>query len=550
MLIAIYSRKSKWTGRGDSVENQIAMCREYIKKNIEAAGEAEILVYEDEGFSGKNTKRPQFQTMLADMKRRHFQYLVCYRLDRLGRNVADLAFLIEKLNRENTEFISIRERFDTTTPMGKAMLYFSGVLAQMEREQIAERVRDNMLMLAKTGRWLGGNTPLGFEAAEELLPAAGGRQRKAYYLKVQEKEMKRAVLLFEVFLREQSLKKTEQYLAGCGIQTRKGNPYTAGAVKDILTNPVYCRADKEGFAYFHHAGCQMCLKPEEADGLKGFVSYGKTASTGSRGQETKQEEWIIALGRHEGIIDGRDYVRIQKLLEGNKAAAGRTSRIRCEAAMLSGILVCGCGSKMKPKYYGQVRRETEDKKRPENKQKPEADRRFSYRCPVRDKSCGAVCGCTPLRGNSLDCQVWELVLQKICKELSLVRVYEKLEERLEFAQKGRAGEEEILEDLLAQKQEELKHLAAAAAGWEEGDFTLALRNQAEEMQRDMGKLRLRIEKLREEKNRASSFAAPEKTLGDFRSLAPLLHMQEKRACVRLCVNGVVWEWEKNRVLIQ
>ena len=140
MRIAIYVRKSKWTGRGESIENQILMCREYIEKFIEDSREAEILVYSDEGFSGKDTNRPQFQKMLEDMKQGPFQYLVCYRLDRLGRNLADLALLIEKLNREHTEFVSIKEHFDTSTPMGKAMLYFSGVLAQMEREQIGERV--------------------------------------------------------------------------------------------------------------------------------------------------------------------------------------------------------------------------------------------------------------------------------------------------------------------------------------------------------------------------------------------------------------------------
>ena len=108
------------------MENQVRMCMEYISANIPGSAEAKIFVYEDEGFSGKNTKRPRFQQMMEDMRKNHFQYLVCYRLDRLGRNIADLALLIDKLNRENTEFISIRERFDTTTPMGKAMLYFSG----------------------------------------------------------------------------------------------------------------------------------------------------------------------------------------------------------------------------------------------------------------------------------------------------------------------------------------------------------------------------------------------------------------------------------------
>ena len=68
MRIYIYSRKSVYTGKGESVENQIEMCREYISAKIPESDKAEIVVYEDEGFSAKNTNRPQFQKMLRDIK--------------------------------------------------------------------------------------------------------------------------------------------------------------------------------------------------------------------------------------------------------------------------------------------------------------------------------------------------------------------------------------------------------------------------------------------------------------------------------------------------
>ncbi|HAK41524.1 MAG TPA: recombinase family protein, partial [Clostridium sp.] len=64
----------------------------------------------------------------------------------------------------NIDFVSIKEQFDTSTPMGRAMVYISSVFAQLERETIAERIKDNMYQLAKTGRWLGGQTPLGFNS--------------------------------------------------------------------------------------------------------------------------------------------------------------------------------------------------------------------------------------------------------------------------------------------------------------------------------------------------------------------------------------------------
>ena len=95
MRIYIYSRKSVYTGKGESVENQIEMCREYISAKIPESDKAEIVVYEDEGFSAKNTNRPQFQKMLRDIKLNKPEYVVCYRLDRISRNVSDFSSLMK-----------------------------------------------------------------------------------------------------------------------------------------------------------------------------------------------------------------------------------------------------------------------------------------------------------------------------------------------------------------------------------------------------------------------------------------------------------------------
>ena len=88
MNIAIYSRKSLFTGKGESIENQIQMCREYIMSSI--SKEAQIFIYEDEGYSGGNTNRPKFQEMIKDIKAGKINRVVCYKLDRIGRSVAQL----------------------------------------------------------------------------------------------------------------------------------------------------------------------------------------------------------------------------------------------------------------------------------------------------------------------------------------------------------------------------------------------------------------------------------------------------------------------------
>ena len=151
--IAIYSRKSKFTGKGESIGNQIELCKDYVR-NMFGERYVELCeVFEDEGFSGGNLKRPAFQRMMADVRKRKFKAIVVYRLDRISRNISDFTGLIDELTKQDVSFVSIREQFDTSTPMGRAMMFIISVFSQLERETIAERIRDNMHELAKTGRW-------------------------------------------------------------------------------------------------------------------------------------------------------------------------------------------------------------------------------------------------------------------------------------------------------------------------------------------------------------------------------------------------------------
>ena len=129
MRFFIYSRKSVYTGKGESVENQIEMCKQYIRSKFPDVVEDAITIYEDEGFSAKDTIRPQFQRMLQDIRERKPDYIVCYRLDRISRSVSDFSALIEELNDRNISFICIKEEFDTSKPMGKAMMYIASVFA-------------------------------------------------------------------------------------------------------------------------------------------------------------------------------------------------------------------------------------------------------------------------------------------------------------------------------------------------------------------------------------------------------------------------------------
>src|SRR5699024_12591245 len=95
---------------------------------------------------------------MKDSQKTKFAAIVVYRLDRISRNIGDFAKLIEDLGNREIDFISIREQFDTSSPMERAMMYIASVFSQLERETIAERMRDNSHEPTKTGRRLGRTT--------------------------------------------------------------------------------------------------------------------------------------------------------------------------------------------------------------------------------------------------------------------------------------------------------------------------------------------------------------------------------------------------------
>ena len=198
-VFAIYSRKSRFTGKGESVENQIEMCREYLRIHFGEDEAEKAVIYEDEGFSGKNLDRPQFKAMLDDIKSGKISAVVCYRLDRISRNIGDFANLITELTSLGVSFISIKEQFDTNSPMGRAMMYIASVFSQLERETIAERIRDNLHELAKTGRWLGGVTPTGYTSVGETTMNINGKTKKAFHLAVKENGAGHVIRVFNLF---------------------------------------------------------------------------------------------------------------------------------------------------------------------------------------------------------------------------------------------------------------------------------------------------------------------------------------------------------------
>lgn len=444
MAIAIYSRKSRITGKGESIENQIELCRQHINIHFPDCPESEIFIYEDEGFSGGNTKRPQFIRMMADAKDGVFTAIVCYRLDRISRNIGDFAKLIEELNDLNVSFISIKEQFDTSSPMGRAMMYISSVFSQLERETIAERIRDNMHELAKTGRWLGGTTPTGYSSTEVKTISVDGKTRKSCMLQIVPDEVKRVEIIFEKFLGTRSLTQTETFLINNGYRTKSDRLYTRFAIKNILTNPVYIIADNRALDYLRENDTEVFSDDSKFDGIHGIMAYHRTIQKAGRAHQIRpMSEWIVAVGKHEGIINSEDWIQAQKLLDQNRDKNYR--KPRSHTALLSGLLRCGnCGDYMRPKLTKRIN--------------GDGDQIYTYLCSLKEKSKCQSCNIKNVNGNTLDKAVCEEIKRLSEDSSEFIRQLESGKKKLAESRDEYDSNLEQLRTLLAETEADIRAL--------------------------------------------------------------------------------------------
>ena len=331
---AIYSRKSKFTGKGESIENQVEICRAFLRAKYPGTYRDEALyIFEDEGFSGAHVKRPEFSKMMKEAKEHKFSTIVCYRLDRISRNISDFAALIDELSTLGISFVSVKELFDTTQPMGRAMMYIASVFSQLERETIGERIKDNMEELAKDGRWLGGVTPTGYRSVK-----ISENKKYKYVLEIVKEEAEAVKLMFDVFGTTRSLSKTAGYLNKKGMHTKNLKPHTPVSVKGILGNPVYMKADGEAYSFLTKTGAHIYTDKDRFNGRAGIMAYKKTLQKpGKTNCKLDISKWIVAVGAHEGLIGGAEWAEVYALLT--------SPTVKNDYALLSGIITCGlCGA--------------------------------------------------------------------------------------------------------------------------------------------------------------------------------------------------------------
>ena len=537
-VIAIYSRKSKFTGKGESIGNQVDMCKEYVRLHYGEKALETAIVFEDEGFSGGNTNRPAFQRMMAQIERGEIGTLVVYRLDRVSRNVSDFSGLIENLKRKDITFVSIRENFDTSTPMGRAMMYIASVFSQLERETIAERIRDNMHELAKTGRWLGGNTPTGYVSESVKSVTVDGKTKKACKLKLIPEEAEIVKTIFDLFTQTGSLTMTEAELLKRRLLTKNEKQFTRFAVKAILQNPVYMIADEDAYRYFQAKDSEVFSSREEFDGVHGLLAYNRTDQ--EKGKTTvfnPVNEWIISVGKHPGIITGKVWVAVQDNLERNKSKAYR--RPRKNEALLTGLVFCACGNRMYPRLS---KRTTAD-----------GEPIYTYVCKMKERSKKELCKRRNANGNTLDIAIIEQLKQLADEKSDFARQLEKSKmfytgNREEYDRRLAAMRKEK-----ADLEKKVSSLVDTLAETEEGAVKKSILSRLGEMNMEIDKLSMGIEEM--------VSIASEHALSDieFDILRQLLTMikngfddmtyEQKRVAIRTVVRRIIWDGENAHIVL-
>lgn len=266
-------------------------------------------IFEDAGYSGKDTDRPAFQSMMERIRKGEFSHLLVWKLDRISRNLLDFTAMYQELQKLGVIFVSKNEQFDTSSAMGEAMMQIIMVFAALERRTTAERVAATMLSRAHSGQWNGGRVPFGYDYNEETKEFT-----------INETEAAICKVIFDSYLQEKSIIVTTQYINSLGFKTRNGIDWNPTGVWKILNSPFYA----------------------------GIYRYNRYKGTKNR-TINSETDWVMVNDHHPAIISVSDHEKILSLLSENRPQQGNVIRL-CHTKqqyLFRSMVYCGiCRSRM------------------------------------------------------------------------------------------------------------------------------------------------------------------------------------------------------------
>ena len=367
-IIAIYTRVStiEQAEEGYSNDEQERLLTNWCNKN----GYEIYKCYSDRGISGKDIKhRPALKELLKDAEEKKFDMVISWKINRISRKLSDVLKIVDIFEKNNITFKSYSEPFETDTPAGKMQFQMMALIGEFERGTIAQNVKMGMCAKARAGEWCGGRV-LGYD----LVPIDDiqtGKRRKTKLI-INEKEAEVVRIIFNEYANGKGYKAITNKINKLGYKTKKGNDFSVGSIKDILTNPVYI----------------------------GKVRYNVRQNWSEKRRRNINANPIITDGIHDSIIEESLWNKVQAVLESKK---GKPARIYDGKFPLTGILKCPkCGAGMV------IMRTT-------NKLKDGTRRRLTYYACGNWKNKGtAVCNSNTIRCDKAN----EYVFSKISELLS------------------------------------------------------------------------------------------------------------------------------------
>ena len=264
-------------------------------------GTEDCVIFEDAGYSGKNTDRPKFQEMMSQMRVGAFTHLLVWKIDRISRNLLDFATMYSELKELGVTFVSKNEQFDTSTAMGEAMLKIILVFAELERNMTSERVTATMISRANNGLWNGGRVPYGYDYDPETTTFS-----------INETESQVVRLIHDQYEKQRSLVRLARDLNEKFYRTRAGSYWSPISIHIILKNIFYC----------------------------GDYRY-NVLKEGSRQKVKDKSEWVTVLDHHVPIVSREQKERVIAILDANNKLKRSRSHAGKHTHIFGGLVFCG-----------------------------------------------------------------------------------------------------------------------------------------------------------------------------------------------------------------
>lgn len=342
----------------------------------------DFVIFEDAGYSGKNTDRPKYQEMMSQMRTGTFTHLLVWKIDRISRNLLDFATMYSELKDLGVTFVSKSEQFDTSTAMGEAMLKIILVFAELERNITSERVTATMISRASNGLWNGGRVPYGYDYNPDSMEFSFSTSESPI-----------VTIIHDKYEEIRSLVRLARWMNEQGYHTRAGNDWSPVSLLIILRSVFYC----------------------------GDYQYNRLKE-GDRQRPKDKSEWITVEDHHPALVSREQKQRIISILDANSRLCKMKNMYNSPKHTHIFATLCYCGNCGNPMGASPAA--------------AKKDWQYSkYSCPTRRKSATACDG-----KSTSDPILGEFIFNYILNMMNAQRDFSSISSPLELQSRLLAGD--------------------------------------------------------------------------------------------------------------